>query len=102
MAGSRGASLTWSGIAAMTPFNGKPATVGNGVMVALNAKDEAQVRRLHEVALANGGRDEGAPGERSGGLYAAYSGTWMATSSTPSACPPRLPSRKTARTERTA
>jgi catechol 2,3-dioxygenase-like lactoylglutathione lyase family enzyme len=61
-----------SGIAAMTPFDGNPATVGNGVMVALNASDEAQVRRLHEVALAHGGSDEGAPGERGGGFYAAY------------------------------
>lgn len=61
-----------SGFAAMKPFDGKPATVGNGVMVALNARDEAQVGRLHEVALAHGGSDEGAPGQRGGGFYAAY------------------------------
>jgi catechol 2,3-dioxygenase-like lactoylglutathione lyase family enzyme len=61
-----------SGIAAMKPFDGNPAMVGNGVMVALNASDEAQVRRVHEVALAHGGSVEGAPGERGGGFYAAY------------------------------
>ena len=61
-----------AGVAVMTPHNGEPPTVGNGVMVALEAKDEAQVRRLHEIALANGGSDEGAPGDRGGGFYAAY------------------------------
>ncbi len=61
-----------SGIAAMKPFDGNPATVGNGVMVAFTAKNEAQVRRVHEVALAHGGSDEGAPGLRGGGFYAAY------------------------------
>ena len=49
------------------------ATVGNGVMVALEASDAAQVDRLYAVALAHGGSDEGAPGPRGdGGFYAAY------------------------------
>jgi catechol 2,3-dioxygenase-like lactoylglutathione lyase family enzyme len=61
-----------AGIGLTTPFDGNAATVGNGVMVALEAGDEEQVRRLHEVALANGGTDEGAPGERFEGFYAAY------------------------------
>ena len=41
-------------------------------MVALEAKSREQVDRLHEVALAEGGTDEGAPGQRSEGFYAAY------------------------------
>jgi predicted lactoylglutathione lyase len=41
-------------------------------MVALQAKDRPQVDRLHAIALANGGKDEGAPGERFSGFYAAY------------------------------
>ncbi len=41
-------------------------------MVALEARDSAQVDRLYEIALANGGSDEGAPGVRGGGFYAAY------------------------------
>ena len=61
-----------AGVAASKPFDGNPATVGNGTMVALEAKDEAQVGRIHALALANGGSDEGAPGVRGGGFYAAY------------------------------
>ncbi len=52
------------GIALTKPFDGEVATVGNGVMVAIEAKDAAQVDRLHAIALANGGSDEGAPGPR--------------------------------------
>lgn len=54
------------------PFDGAPATRGNGTMFALMAKDEDQVRRVHAAALANGGSDEGAPGLRAHGSYAAY------------------------------
>ena len=61
-----------AGIGVIAPFDGKPATVGNGVMVALEAKDRAQVDRLHQLALELGGTDEGAPGLRQGGFYAAY------------------------------
>jgi len=62
-----------AGIGLTKPFDGQPATVGNGVMAALEAKDRAQVDRLHALALANGGSDEGAPGPRGeGGFYAAY------------------------------
>ncbi len=59
------------GIGVTLPFDGKPATVGNGMMVALAAKDRAQVDRLHALALTLGGTDEGAPGER-GMFYGAY------------------------------
>ncbi|HSQ94750.1 MAG TPA: VOC family protein [Croceibacterium sp.] len=61
-----------AGIAVTKPFDGKPASFGNGVMVALDARDPAQVDRMHAIALANGGSDEGAPGVRGGGFYAAY------------------------------
>lgn len=61
-----------AGIGAMAPFDGQPATVGNGVMVALEARDKDQVDRLHAIALAHGGTCEGAPGLRGGGFYAAY------------------------------
>ncbi|WP_374284078.1 VOC family protein [Novosphingobium sp.] len=61
-----------AGIAATKPFDGQPATVGNGVMVALEARDKEQVDRLYAIALANGGSDEGAPGPRGEGFYAAY------------------------------
>jgi predicted lactoylglutathione lyase len=61
-----------AGVAATAPHDGQPATVGNGVMVALEAKDKAQVDRLYAIALANGGSDEGAPGPRGEGFYAGY------------------------------
>ncbi len=60
------------GIGLTYPFDGDPASVGNGVMVALAAKDPAQVDRLHAIAMANGGTDEGPPGPRTAQFYAAY------------------------------
>src|SRR5258708_39111980 len=67
--GARGGA---PGLGLTTPFDGKPATVGNGVMVALAAKDKAQVDRLHALALSLGGCCEGPPGPRGEGFYAAY------------------------------
>jgi catechol 2,3-dioxygenase-like lactoylglutathione lyase family enzyme len=60
------------GIAATAPHDGQPATVGNGVMAAFEAKDKAQVDTLYAIALAHGGSDEGAPGPRGEGFYAGY------------------------------
>jgi predicted lactoylglutathione lyase len=60
------------GIGLTKPFDGNAASVGNGVMVALEAKDRDQVRRLHTIALENGGICEGPPGPRGEGFYAAY------------------------------
>jgi predicted lactoylglutathione lyase len=54
------------------PADGNSATVGNGVMAALVAKDAAQVDRIYRIAMDLGGMDEGAPGDRGGGFYAAY------------------------------
>ena len=61
-----------AGIGLTLPFDGRPATVGNGVMVAFEARDRAQVERIHQLALSLGGQDEGAPGLRGEGFYAAY------------------------------
>ena len=56
------------------PFNGNPATAGNGSMPALVAESEGAVQAFHKAALAHGGQDEGAPGLRpyGPGFYAAY------------------------------
>ena len=59
-------------VAIIKPFDKKPATVGNGVMVALLASSKEQVDKIHAKALALGGKDEGAPGPRGPGFYAGY------------------------------
>jgi len=46
------------------PFDGRPATPGNGMMPAFQAPDADMVKRLHAAGLAAGGADEGAPGTR--------------------------------------
>jgi hypothetical protein len=61
-----------AGLAATKPFDGNAATVGNGVMVALECKDRAHVDRVHALALSLGGKDEGAPGPRGDTFYAGY------------------------------
>jgi catechol 2,3-dioxygenase-like lactoylglutathione lyase family enzyme len=60
------------GLAITLPFNGEPASVGNGTMATIGAASRDQVDRIHALALANGGSDEGAPGVRANGFYAAY------------------------------
>ncbi len=63
---------TGVGFAVTLPFDGNPASVGNGVMATIGAPDRACVDRLHAAAMAQGGRDEGGPGERANGYYVAY------------------------------
>jgi len=60
------------GLGVTKPFDKKPATVGNGVMVALMVDSTAKVDALHRKALQLGGSDEGAPGPRGEGFYAGY------------------------------
>ena len=58
-----------------TPFDGEPATAGNGSHVAFIADTKAQVQAFHREALAHGGSDEGPPGPRphyGPDYYAAY------------------------------
>ncbi|MGD8976655.1 MAG: VOC family protein [Gammaproteobacteria bacterium] len=54
------------------PYDGKPATVGNGTMVALATDSPERVGTLHARALSLGATDEGAPGDRGEGFYAGY------------------------------
>ena len=67
-----GTSPEGTGLGVSIPFDKRPATVGNGCMVALQASSREQVDRVHAKALALGGTDEGPPGQRSEGFYAAY------------------------------
>jgi predicted lactoylglutathione lyase len=54
------------------PYDGKPATVGNGVMVAFIVDSKEKVDRVYKKALELGGKDEGPAGPRSDGFYAGY------------------------------
>ncbi|KUF10538.1 VOC family protein [Pseudoponticoccus marisrubri] len=45
-------------------FDGRPASAGNGAMVAFEARNQEQVCELHAAALAAGGTEEGQPGFR--------------------------------------
>jgi predicted lactoylglutathione lyase len=58
------------------PFDGKPATAGNGSMIALVVDTRAKVDALHAKALELGGACEGKPGLRGNegpqAFYGAY------------------------------
>jgi catechol 2,3-dioxygenase-like lactoylglutathione lyase family enzyme len=57
------------------PFNGEPATVGNGGMVAFLAPSTEAVGVAHAGGLEHGGTDEGGPGPRphyGEGYFGAY------------------------------
>ncbi len=61
-----------AGLGVCYPHDGDPMSVGNGVMVALQAKDKRQVDRLHALALSLGGTCDGPPGPRGDSFYAGY------------------------------
>ena len=57
------------------PYDGQPATVGNGVMAGISVASREVVDRMHSKALELGGTDEGRPGLRDvggDGFYVAY------------------------------
>jgi catechol 2,3-dioxygenase-like lactoylglutathione lyase family enzyme len=54
------------------PYDKRPATVGNGSMSAFRFDTRGEVDAFHTKALALGGADEGAPGERAPKFYMSY------------------------------
>ncbi|MDB5471429.1 MAG: glyoxalase [Caulobacter sp.] len=54
------------------PYDGQPATAGNGTMIALQAKDAATIQAVYDKAIEMGAACEGPPGERSPGFQGAY------------------------------
>lgn len=66
------ASADTSGFAATKPHDGNPATVGNGMMVALAVDSKEKVHAVYDKAIELGGSDEGPPGPRGDFFYAAY------------------------------
>jgi predicted lactoylglutathione lyase len=53
------------------PFDTKPATNGNGMMVGFCVETQDDVKRLHALAIELGGSCEGAPNQR-GPKFSAY------------------------------
>lgn len=72
---AEGRMTLWGGsdfmFALAEPFDGKPATSGNGTMVGFNLGSSSEVIRLYHKALMIGAIDEGEPGIRSG-RFSAY------------------------------
>lgn len=68
-----GVSPEQPSLGVIKPFDGEPATVGNGSMAALVVDSAEKVQALYQKALELGAKDEGAPGPRGNdGFYAAY------------------------------
>lgn len=70
--------IAWSvapeqpGFSVAKPFDGKAATVGNGDMTAFMVDSNEKVDAMYKKAIELGGTDEGEPGYRMDGFYAAY------------------------------
>lgn len=62
------------GLSVTKPFDGNTASVGNGVMVALELDSNEQVNAFYEKAMSLGATCEGKPGPRGelSGFYAGY------------------------------
>jgi len=62
------------GVSVTKPFDGKPATVGNGVMVDIMLDSTDKVDAFYYKAIELGGTCEGKPGLRAelDGFYAGY------------------------------
>jgi predicted lactoylglutathione lyase len=56
----------------MKPYDGRPSTVGNGVMAGIAVDSRDKVDRVYKKALELGGTDEGPAGPRGEGFYAGY------------------------------
>lgn len=67
-----GTSMGHPGFAVTRPFDGKPATVGNGVMIAILMPSAEAVDSFYARAMELGATDEGPPGQRGEGFYAGY------------------------------
>ena len=55
-----------------SPYDGEPASAGNGTMVAVNVGSKERVESMHAHALELGGADDGAVGMRGKTFYGGY------------------------------
>ncbi len=69
-----GVSPEMPGLAVAKPFDGNEATVGNGVMIALQVDSPEKVNLIYHKAIELGAKDEGSVGPRGEleGFYAGY------------------------------
>ena len=67
-----GSAMDKPALGVMIPFDQKPATAGNGTMVAIVVDSRQKVDEGYARALALGGTDEGPAGPRGEGFYAGY------------------------------
>lgn len=67
-----GCSMQQCSLAIMKPYDGQPATVGNGVMAAIVVDSREKVDRVYKKAMELGAKDEGPNGPRGDGFYAGY------------------------------
>ena len=56
----------------MKPFDGQPATAGNGTMIAIPAGNRETVDAVYKLAIELGAQDEGAAGPRGERFYGGY------------------------------
>ncbi|MEZ5517878.1 MAG: VOC family protein [Gammaproteobacteria bacterium] len=72
---SEGRMTLWAGddflFGIAEPYDGNPASNGNGTMLGFNVGSSDAVENLYHKAIALGGVDEGEPGLRSG-RFSAY------------------------------
>jgi predicted lactoylglutathione lyase len=59
-------------LSVIKPYDKKPATIGNGVMVALACDSKAKVDAVYKKAIELGAKDEGPAGPRGDNFYAGY------------------------------
>lgn len=67
-----GVAMDKPSLALTIPYDKNPATVGNGVMVALVVDSKEKVDRVYRKAMSLGAKDEGPAGPRGEGFYAGY------------------------------
>ncbi len=67
-----GKSMTDPLLSIIKPYNKEPATIGNGVMIALQCPSTEMVDAIYAKALELGAQDEGAAGPRAGNFYCGY------------------------------
>ena len=65
-------SPTQPSLGIIKPYDGNPATVGNGVMVALVVDSKEKVDAVYNKAIELGAKDEGPAGPRGDNFYAGY------------------------------